>query len=274
MGYKKKKGNARELAFSAVPAILGISYLISGSFTSGILLIVAIACIYAHHKTRGKNRFKNRTVYNNTKTTLPTINTNRINPHIENTVEIAEKNDPTKWSLNLIQELEWRRLEKLCLEYFKMLGHNCNETGKGADGGIDIQIKSKTGEKLFAIQCKAWKKPIGIATLREMNGLLEIEGFRKGLIITSGKFSKEALEFEQKAKNIRTIDGEKLLELIQKMPENEKSLLLKIVTNGDYKTPSCPNCDIKLVKRNRKKDGSNFWGCPNFPKCRYILNKK
>ncbi|GHD30042.1 nuclease-related domain-containing protein [Parahalioglobus pacificus] len=37
-------------------------------------------------------------------------------------------------------------------------------------------------------------------------------------------------------------------------------------------TPSCPKCDIPMTLRTAKKGakaGNQFWGCSNFPKCRY-----
>lgn len=40
-------------------------------------------------------------------------------------------------------------------------------------------------------------------------------------------------------------------------------------------TPVCPNCKVKMVKRVAGKgarSGKEFWGCPNFPRCRNIVN--
>jgi predicted RNA-binding Zn-ribbon protein involved in translation (DUF1610 family) len=40
-------------------------------------------------------------------------------------------------------------------------------------------------------------------------------------------------------------------------------------------TPICPKCGAKLVLRTAKKGaniGNQFYGCSNFPKCRYIQN--
>jgi hypothetical protein len=37
------------------------------------------------------------------------------------------------------------------------------------------------------------------------------------------------------------------------------------------KAPHCPSCNSAMVKRTAKrgaKTGSEFWGCPNYPRCR------
>ena len=36
--------------------------------------------------------------------------------------------------------------------------------------------------------------------------------------------------------------------------------------------PLCPKCGVPMVLRQRKSDGGKFWGCPNYPKCRSIVN--
>ena len=40
---------------------------------------------------------------------------------------------------------------------------------------------------------------------------------------------------------------------------------------ADHPVPSCPRCGAAMVRRIRKSDGGEFWGCPNYPKCRGIL---
>lgn len=43
------------------------------------------------------------------------------------------------------------------------------------------------------------------------------------------------------------------------------------VAPGDAAAPACPKCGAAMVRRTRKSDGGQFWGCPNYPKCRGIL---
>jgi predicted RNA-binding Zn-ribbon protein involved in translation (DUF1610 family) len=40
-------------------------------------------------------------------------------------------------------------------------------------------------------------------------------------------------------------------------------------------TQSCPKCGSNMVLREAKKGanvGKKFWGCSNYPKCRYVVN--
>ena len=39
--------------------------------------------------------------------------------------------------------------------------------------------------------------------------------------------------------------------------------------------PKCPKCGVPMVIRVAKsgdRKGQQFWGCPNYPKCRQIIN--
>ncbi|WP_422447703.1 topoisomerase DNA-binding C4 zinc finger domain-containing protein [Endozoicomonas sp. ALB091] len=64
---------------------------------------------------------------------------------------------------------------------------------------------------------------------------------------------------------------------ISKLPKEQQESLTRIAIAGDYKTPTCPSCDIKMVLRTSKKGakiGSQFWGCSNFRRCRQNLQVK
>jgi restriction system protein len=190
---------------------------------------------------------------------------------------------PDTWSLELIREIEWRSFEKLCAEYFLAKGYKVVETGAGKDGGVDLYLfKALKGDGLkydhkpfSAIQCKSWlTKQIGVKTVRELYGVMAAENIKLGAVVASGYFTDDAMAFA-KGKHLQLISGARLLKLITALPVDTQSTLLKKIIASDYKIPSCPTCDIKMVKRTSKKsnsDGLPFWGCSNFPKCRHIQN--
>jgi restriction system protein len=97
-----------------------------------------------------------------------------------------------------------------------------------------------------------------------------------GAAVASGDFTDDALS-SVKGKHIRLISGLKLLGLIKDLPVDTQNNLLEKIISEDYTTPKCPSCDIKLEVRTSKKGvkiGSSFWGCSNFPSCRYTLKSK
>jgi len=48
--------------------------------------------------------------------------------------------------------------------------------------------------------------------------------------------------------------------------------LLDFATAGDWTTPTCPSCGVKMAARNSKR--RRFWGCVHFPKCRGTLQMR
>lgn len=50
---------------------------------------------------------------------------------------------------------------------------------------------------------------------------------------------------------------------------------VKSAMGSDANQILCPKCGVPMVRRTAKrgeKAGSEFYGCPNFPKCRQVVN--
>ena len=58
----------------------------------------------------------------------------------------------------------------------------------------------------------------------------------------------------------------------QPLTDEQQAGLLRLATAGDYTTPTCPSCAVKMTKREPKAGGKTFWGCVNFPRCKSIIN--
>lgn len=183
------------------------------------------------------------------------------------------------WSLELIKSLEWKRFEELCVSYFRLKGHKAAITSLGADGGIDILLygTQNPDQLLGVVQCKAWaKKPVGVKEIRELFGIMADRGCPLGIFIATSEFTTGAEEFAN-GKHIKLMDGGQLLALILELPTEKQELLLAKMTAGNYTVPSCPQCGTKLISRTASRGpskGKSFWGCRNFPRCRYTLNAK
>jgi hypothetical protein len=167
------------------------------------------------------------------------------------------------FSRELLDSLEWRRFEKLVTWYFHKTGFRAERSRVGADGGVDIHLFRQKEEHPFAyVQCKAWHiYDVGVKPVRELFGVMAADDIGTGYFVTTGDFTSEALEFAQ-GKPLKLITGDYLLEKLNALRDSDRAELLRDVTKGDYMTPTCPRCDIKMVLRHGP--ASDFWGCPNY----------
>jgi restriction system protein len=158
-----------------------------------------------------------------------------------------------------IAKLSWQDFEFLLSEWFKKEGFSTELTGGGgADGGVDIKLY-KDGE-LYLVQCKhykAWK--VSVKVVRELYGVMAAENAVGGYVITSGKFTRDAIAFAEST-NITLVDGDKLEETMDlpKTTETKETVL---------GSKPCPRCGSELVERKSKR--GKFIGCSSYPKCRY-----
>lgn len=180
-------------------------------------------------------------------------------------------NQHVDWNLELLMSLEWKRYEEICKEFLQIRENGrfkVNVTKTGADGGIDLTLTNNQKRIVGIGQCKAWNGIIGVSLIRELYGVMASEKVENGYFFTTSKFSNDAIEFA-KNKKIELINGKQQIKIIQSFTQRQQSYLHQIATNGDYTTPTCPNCDIKMLKRKGKD--RDFWGCSNYPRCRNTL---
>ena len=177
------------------------------------------------------------------------------------------------WTTQFLRSLEWKRYEEVCMTYLRIKNCQANVTCVGADGGIDIKLSDSNGIVFAIAQCKSWKKTIGVNLIRELYGVMAADRVKHGIFLTTSDYSQEALEFA-KNKNLLLIDCEELISLVNKLDYNSKKKLNNIATSGEYTTPTCVKCNIKMIKRTAKKGknaGNTFWGCVNYPKCKNTM---
>lgn len=169
--------------------------------------------------------------------------------------------------LQSIRDLSWQDFERYVGEAYRRKGYTVEETGPGADGGIDL-IARKSGETVL-VQCKhrRTKKKVSVTVARELLGLVNAHGAANGALVTSGAFTRQALEFAEQ-NQLELIDGQGLVRLVEGISHTPRPL--DEPASGS-ETPSCPRCNSPMVKRTAKKGrhaGDEFWGCSKYPNCR------
>jgi restriction system protein len=88
--------------------------------------------------------------------------------------------------------------------------------GKSGDEGIDGIIKEdKLGLDIIYIQAKRWDNVVGRPEIQKFVGALAGQGAKKGVFITTARFTNEAKEYQPRNETkIVLIDGEQLADLM------------------------------------------------------------
>ena len=118
-------------------------------------------------------------------------------------------------SLDALRALSWQEFELLIAEVYRTEGFKVTELGgNGPDGGIDLTATASNGDH-YLIQCKHFKtSKVGVKIVREMLGVLAKEGAHQAVVIATGAYTKDAIQFAE-GQPIELIDGPRLIERIQ-----------------------------------------------------------
>jgi restriction system protein len=176
-----------------------------------------------------------------------------------------------QWTPELLKRLDWRRFEELCAAYFEALGFRADLAGAGVDGGAINLYQQGAKSASILVQCRPWDAHrVGIKPVRGLRGAMTSGNVGEGVLVTSGKFTQEARDFARR-EQINLIDGAELVGKIGELAPEQGLALLKAATEGDYQTPTCPSCTIKMIKRKSTTRGRSYWGCRNYPACKHTF---
>ncbi len=194
-------------------------------------------------------------------------------------------------SASVIDKMTWQQFEQLVGEAFRRQGFRVAELGgAGPDGGVDLML-TKGGEQ-HLVQCKQWRAyKVGVDVVRELYGVMAARGAAGGFVVTSGRFTHEAIAFAA-GRNVTLIDGTRLgefLRLAQRQagrrwpadaacatsansaPEGQVEPAASNRAASAAQTPVCPKCGTSMVRRVARQGataGNAFWGCGDYPNCR------
>jgi len=182
-----------------------------------------------------------------------------------------------KW----LNNMTWRDFERLVGDMYRADGFSVSEPGRDgcADGGVDLRLR-KDG-KTTIVQCKRWRTyKVGVGPIRELYGVLMAEKADRAVFITSGVYTKEAVDFTRD-KPLDMVDGAQLATMLRRFqPSGEATAAAAKEVSGDLARttmstrPTCPRCGGEMVLRRARRGqnaGKGFWGCSGFPKCRGVV---
>ena len=154
-----------------------------------------------------------------------------------------EEIEKLSWQEKVIEELQSitpSSFERLCQRLLRELGfQNVEVTGQSNDGGIDGKGLLRLGGVLsfnVIFQAKRYKGSVSPSIVRDFRGAM-VGRADKGLIITTGSFTREAKKEAQRdgAPPIDLMDGNELAEKLKELKLGiDIEFVEKIIINTDW----------------------------------------
>ena len=167
-----------------------------------------------------------------------------------------------------LHKIDWFQFEKLVELIYRHRGFTVQRFGGAhADGGVDLIVQSTTDK--FVIQCKHWHKwKVGVRHIREFLGTFTDSNIPKGIFITLSGYTREAKQLADKH-GIQVLSESDIIKMLEE-PGLIHSKEISALFADERKL--CPKCERGMVLRTARENGNKFWGCSNYPHCRFILN--
>lgn len=121
---------------------------------------------------------------------------------------IEEENTLSALAAENINNLSGVEFERVCQLLVENMGFSVETTKASGDGGIDLIAYNSqpllSGK--YIIQCKRYTGSVGEPIIRDLYGVVMSERANKGILMTTGHFTKSAKSFAE-GKPIELIDG-------------------------------------------------------------------
>lgn len=165
-----------------------------------------------------------------------------------------------------LRSMDPRKFETLVCMLFERMGYSSEQTPYVGDGGVDGYLR-RDGN-LLLLQCKRVKGSVGEPVLRDLFGNINARGADEGIVVTTGKVSRQAKAWA-KDKPIRIIELEELTELLRTYFDDSTVVPESFQVTSEFETDlyMCPKCGRKL--RTVKGRRGRFLGCSGYPECHF-----
>ncbi|MBR1797505.1 MAG: restriction endonuclease [Clostridiales bacterium] len=95
--------------------------------------------------------------------------------------------------------------EKACVGYLRRHGYSgVTLTGNSGDYGVDIICRRLI--KRYAVQCKYYSRPVGVAAVQQVVGGMAYYDCDRAIVITNTTFTRQAYELAER-NNVTLIHG-------------------------------------------------------------------
>ncbi|WP_250633113.1 restriction endonuclease [Pinirhizobacter soli] len=150
--------------------------------------------------------------------------------------------------------VDWAAFERLFAEHYRQLGYRVEHSGTGAsharyDGGIDIKLYRD--DEYIVVQCKHWNAlQVTHNYVHELIGVMHTQHASGAILITSGEFSKAALEAAAQCPAMTLIDGAEVRRIFE--------ISLPTLVPAPPLLPEVPFPLVRGAARPRHRASSDF----------------
>jgi restriction system protein len=245
-----------------------------GFFFGIIICSIVVGEILGAMWTRRRRKQKKQNQKRTYKKTAPSTASRRLSNKVRSDEAILTSR---------LDELSGAEFERLLALYFRDQGYIVKEVGVGGnDGGVDLVIIDRRGEKT-AVQAKCYsdRNPVQVMTVRELVAAKRNHDCILSLLITTSDLTlpakKEAEQFkvdywhggivEQKLSAWGKWQPSKKRSTAEKRDSSDRAEINKAKREVAAAQAVTCKCGAPMVRR-KNKQGVEFWGCSNYPKCR------
>jgi len=109
-------------------------------------------------------------------------------------------------------EMDPIKFERHVMSYFAESGHPTGLTTRSNDYGVDGYVFHPDG--MIVVQCKKYSlnNPVGRPAIQQFKGVIEEQSALRGYVVTTSRFTDEAIESAEKSAKIVLVDGTLLCE--------------------------------------------------------------
>lgn len=130
-------------------------------------------------------------------------------------------------------EVHPRKFEEVVQSVMRSLGYEARVTAYSGDGGIDVVLDGPN-DTIVGIQVKRWSRSISVEQIRSFVGALCLNGYRKGVFITTSRYQRGAFKLVNVAKDrsifVELLDSTRFLEVMR---------VAQIADFNDYTSEIC-----------------------------------
>jgi restriction system protein len=166
-------------------------------------------------------------------------NSNNVGDEAQKVIEMQEENEPESAKstlkpklIEVLQSLSPTGFEYICGRLLREYDfENIEITQRSHDGGIDgyadLKINPFVTLSVF-FQCKRYQGSVPTEKVQAFMGVMETNkrSVENGLFITTGSFPKASIEIEKNNVKLELIDGDKLVEMFEKVELGVKPKLV------------------------------------------------